>query len=126
MANKKILPAAALIGLLALLLVPTARAWAGSSPYAPPAGAPPTETPVPGTTTTYVVQPGDTLGGIALLYGIPLGTLLAMNPQITNPNAIQPGQLIYVPDYGISNYSPVYPYPSSYYLPPALLPLTAI
>ncbi len=46
---------------------------------------------------TYVVQQGDTLGGIALIYGITLSQLLAVNPQITNPSVIFPGQVINLP-----------------------------
>ncbi len=46
---------------------------------------------------TYVVQQGDTLGGIALIYGLTLSQLLAANPQITNPSLIFPGQIINLP-----------------------------
>lgn len=46
---------------------------------------------------TYVVQKGDTLSGIASRFGITLSQLLALNPQITNPNLIYPGQVINVP-----------------------------
>ena len=46
---------------------------------------------------THVVQPGDTLGGIAERFGVSLGALEAANPQITNPDLIFPGQLIRIP-----------------------------
>ena len=34
---------------------------------------------------------GETLWGIAQAWGITLGELLAKNPQLKNPNVIQPG-----------------------------------
>lgn len=57
----------------------------------PVEGAPP-----PGT-TQYVIQPGDTLFEIARRLGITLDELLALNPQITDPSRIQPGQVINIP-----------------------------
>ena len=47
--------------------------------------------------TTYIVQPGDTLSGIAERFGISLSDLEKANPQITNPNLIFPGQVINIP-----------------------------
>lgn len=47
--------------------------------------------------TTYTVARGDTLYLIARRFGIPLETLIAVNPQITNPNLIQIGQVINIP-----------------------------
>ena len=47
---------------------------------------------------TYKVKPGDTLSKIARRYGISLAQLLQANPQITNPDRIQIGQLINLPD----------------------------
>jgi LysM repeat protein len=44
-----------------------------------------------------VVQPGDTLSGIASRFGITLGALEAANPQITNPDLIFPGQVVVIP-----------------------------
>jgi LysM repeat protein len=46
---------------------------------------------------TYVVQWGDTLGGIAMMYGISLGAVLAANPQIGIASLIYPGQVINLP-----------------------------
>ncbi len=46
---------------------------------------------------TYIVQPGDTLYEIAKLYNVSLESLLAANPQISNPDLIFPGQKIVVP-----------------------------
>src|SRR5436305_10017814 len=47
--------------------------------------------------TTYVVQQGDTLSGIAQEFGVSLSDLEAANPQITNPDLIFPGQVINIP-----------------------------
>jgi murein DD-endopeptidase MepM/ murein hydrolase activator NlpD len=47
---------------------------------------------------TYKVKPGDNLSKIAKRYGISLAQLLKANPQITNPDRIQVGQLVNVPD----------------------------
>jgi len=66
------------------------------TPTATPATPTPTPTPS-GTTTTYVVQPGDTLTRIAQRFGTTVQALLAANPQITNPNLIYVGQVIEIP-----------------------------
>ena len=50
--------------------------------------------PPPG---TYVVQPGDTLSGIAEKFGVSLAALEAANPQIPDFNLIFPGQVINIP-----------------------------
>lgn len=47
--------------------------------------------------TLYTVQSGDTLFEIARRNNITLASLLAANPQITNPNLIFPGQEICIP-----------------------------
>jgi LysM repeat protein len=59
---------------------------------------------------TYVVQWGDTMLVIANRMGIPLGNLIAANPQIWDPNLIYPGQLINLP-----SYSPQATYYQDYY-----------
>ncbi|HBV88887.1 MAG TPA: peptidoglycan-binding protein [Desulfosporosinus sp.] len=46
---------------------------------------------------TYIVQPGDTLYKIAQNYNTSVNAILALNPQITNPNLIYPGQTIIIP-----------------------------
>lgn len=46
----------------------------------------------------YRVPPGDTLSKIAKRNGISLAQLLQANPQITNPNKIQVGQVVNLPD----------------------------
>jgi LysM repeat protein len=55
--------------------------------YRPPGGA------------TYVVRPGDTMRIIADRLRIPLGDLIAANPQIWNPALIYVGQVICLPPY---------------------------
>ena len=77
--------------------------------------------------STYVVQWGDTLGDIAVRYGVTLSNILAVNPQIWNANLIYPGQVINLPApvsvppstyYPPTYYPPPY-YPPTYYPPPA-------
>ncbi|MBC7342729.1 MAG: LysM peptidoglycan-binding domain-containing protein [Clostridia bacterium] len=50
----------------------------------------------PGSYIEYVIQPGDTMYGIARRFRIGLRRLLRQNPQITNPDVIWPGQIIYL------------------------------
>lgn len=45
----------------------------------------------------YLVQPGDSLSEIAQRYNSSVNTLLKLNPDITNPNIIYPGQQILLP-----------------------------
>ena len=44
----------------------------------------------------YIVKKGDTLSAIAVKYHITLNKLLALNPQIKNPDLIYPGDSIRV------------------------------
>jgi LysM repeat protein len=52
------------------------------------------------TYTIYTVQPGDWLSKIARRFGVSLAVLQAANPQIVDPNRIEPGQQIRVPPAG--------------------------
>lgn len=70
----------------------------GSSPAPSPTPSP---SPSPDY-ITYVVQPGDTLSGIALRYGTTYQTLASLNG-ISNPNLIYAGQTIKVPENGSSS-----------------------
>jgi len=56
----------------------------------------PSPTPPPAT-TTYTVQPGDTLTTIARRFGTDVTTLLRLNPGIINPDLIFVGQQLVVP-----------------------------
>jgi len=50
--------------------------------------------------SNYTVKSGDTLSAIAAAYGVSLQSLIAANPQISNPNLIYPGQNINIPGGG--------------------------
>jgi len=50
---------------------------------------------------THVVQPGETLGSIAIRYGVTVDELAFVNG-ITNPNLIYPGQVLIIPNTGQS------------------------
>jgi LysM repeat protein len=74
---------------------PSPSLVADSSPSASESATP---TPESGQTfTIYEVKRGDTLRSIAAAKGITYEQLLAANPQITNPNHIEVGQVIYIP-----------------------------
>ncbi len=45
----------------------------------------------------YVVQPGDTLFRIAQRFGVTVAEILAINPEIKDPDDIRPGQKIRIP-----------------------------
>ena len=74
----------------------------GQSIVLPYPGMPlPTATPIPanlppGTKLEYVVQSGDTLAGIASLFNSTADEIIKEN-NITDPNAIQVGQLLIIP-----------------------------
>jgi len=69
-----------------------------SEPVAPSAAVAAANAPVPGgvTRTVYVVQSGDSLSRIARRNNLSLKALLALNPQIPDPNAISIGQQVFV------------------------------
>lgn len=48
--------------------------------------------------SVYVVKPGDTLNKIASRFRVTLASLLSANPSITNPNRIEAGQHIRLPE----------------------------
>lgn len=48
-------------------------------------------------TTTYTVQPGDTMWRIAEKYQVGISEIIAKNPQVSNPSMIYPGQRLTIP-----------------------------
>jgi LysM repeat protein len=59
----------------------------------------------------YTVQVGDTLGGIALAFDIPLEDLLLAN-NLTQDSVIQPGQILVIPVGDVSTPTPFTPSPA--------------
>lgn len=49
-----------------------------------------------GGSSVYIVKSGDCMWNIAKSYGMSLADLIALNPQIKNPNLIYPGNEVYV------------------------------
>ena len=60
-----------------------------------PGGSSPSPTPTP-TRQTYVVQPGDSLYRVSLLYGVSIARLVEAN-NLINPNFIYTGQILVIP-----------------------------
>lgn len=61
-------------------------------------GGTPTAAPATGTgCPTRTIISGDSLGAIATVSGVTLDAILAVNPQITNPDAISIGDIITIP-----------------------------
>ncbi len=72
--------------------------YAGQVLYIPTSGSSnPGNNPPPATNGTYVVQVGDTLAKIANRFGTTVSAIMAVNPQIYNPNVIYVGQVINLP-----------------------------
>ena len=57
-------------------------------------------------TDKYTVQKGDSLWKISVKYQVGLSEIIAANPQISNPDLIYPGDIVYVPlnDSSVSAY----------------------
>ncbi|HYO89077.1 MAG TPA: LysM peptidoglycan-binding domain-containing protein [Candidatus Limnocylindrales bacterium] len=77
--------------------VPPPVATSQPATSVPATSVPPTQSP--GGTTTYVVQPGDTLGSIARRFGTTV-TAIAQANNIVNPNLIFTGQVLIIPTGG--------------------------
>lgn len=94
-------------------VVPSA---AVATPSAAPVSAPPTSAPTDGPPSLepndpllalppcpgvagcfeYVIQRGDTLSGVASQYVLPVSTVLALNPELTDPSTVVVGDLLYL------------------------------
>jgi nucleoid-associated protein YgaU len=72
------------------------------SPTAPPS---PTASPLP-TPQQYTVVSGDTLTSIAAQFGVTVDEVLAANPQIGDPDALQIGDVLTIPVPGSGSPSP--------------------
>lgn len=69
-----------------------------SAPTSPPPSIGPTIEPTPvASPVTYKIKAGDTLARVANRFHVTIEQILAANPQITNPDHIQVGQVINIP-----------------------------
>jgi nucleoid-associated protein YgaU len=114
----RILAIVALIAVLLALVILAPGFFGGApgptptpSPSPPPTGptASPTAPPSPSPTfTSYTVRAGDTIFGIATRFGLLPEQILAANPEITDPNLIQVGQVIRIPpdDFALPTFTP--------------------
>ncbi|MEO5704780.1 MAG: LysM peptidoglycan-binding domain-containing protein [Candidatus Limnocylindrales bacterium] len=111
-------PPAAPTGPLPTTIAPTSSPAPIVTP-APSIGLPPSPSPSPTTAPTpaptpfdllfalppcpdqpgcyeYLIKRGDSLSGVASRYAIPVSTVLALNPEITDPSTIVVGQILYL------------------------------
>jgi LysM repeat protein len=79
------------------LIVPNGYSAPAPSPYYPPPSPYYPQTGYVSSSGTYVVQWGDTLRKIADRMNVSLSDLIAVNPQLWNPNLIYFGQVINLP-----------------------------
>jgi DHA1 family multidrug resistance protein-like MFS transporter len=110
--RKAVAPVAACLAAAVLLvscsgsIVPRPRVTPSPTPSAGPTLATivvttpqPLPTPTPGPTPmTYRVRSGDTLSRIAARFLRTIGQLITANPEITDPNHIEIGQVLVIPD----------------------------
>lgn len=61
--------------------------------------APPKAAPAGSHNGDYIVRQGDTLWAIANAHSLSLSRLIQLNPQISNPNLITPGEIVHVSGY---------------------------
>jgi LysM repeat protein len=87
------------VGLRGTLRPGALRSPAGSVTPRPVARTPePTPAPTP---IRYRIRRGDTLAAIARRFGVPWRRIMRFNDNITDPNRIQEGQVIYIPPRGV-------------------------
>jgi LysM repeat protein len=78
--------------------IPTVAPSAVATPARPTDPPDPTAQPTPAASPVlYRIRSGDTLAKIARRNGITVPELLAANPQITNPDHVEVGQIIVIP-----------------------------
>ena len=102
-----------------LVVLPTATPTGATPTPIQPTPNPTRESPQTG--DQYVVQPGDTLGSIATLYGVTIEEIQTLNAQLIDPNTLEVGQTLNVPGGGIA-YGPDFkliPDSELIYSPPA-------
>jgi LysM repeat protein len=93
-------------------LSPSPTAWLASTTPHPTQAAIPSATPLPSPTPIlYTVKLGDTLGDVALRYGLTLAELAAANPAI-NPDLLTMGMTITIPLAGPEVTATVIPTPA--------------
>lgn len=93
------------IAALALFMLPALLGiGGGSSPSAKPSSSAAVATAIPSATIkpgptaqVYVVKKGDTMSKIAARFEVTVEEIMAVNPEITNPNKIALGQEIIIP-----------------------------
>lgn len=96
---------------------PTPKPTTPNTPNQTPA---PNMSVAPKTPSSYTVKSGDTLGAIASRNGTTVAELMRLNPSITNPNLIYPGQQFKLPGAIAPTTAPTTPAPAS--VPPAPTP----
>lgn len=62
--------------------------------------------------TNHIVQPGQYIAQIARIYNVTPQSIMAANPQVTNPNLIFPGQTLLIPLCGTTPPPPPPPPPT--------------
>jgi LysM repeat protein len=67
----------------------------------------------------YVVRDGDTMWAISKRTGVRLNLLMAANPQLSDPMALSPGQIIMIPELTKKKHDVGKPMPTSSYQPSA-------
>jgi lysozyme len=93
-ANPSLLQVGATLTIPGRVNIPQPGGGTSTGPTQPSSGASTSGTTSP---KTHIVKVGDTLSGIALKHNTSVNAILAINPQITNPNIIFDGQVIKIP-----------------------------
>jgi LysM repeat protein len=93
-ANPSLLQVGATLTIPGRVNSPQPGGGTSTGPTQPSSGASTSGTTSP---KTHIVKVGDTLSGIALKHNTSVNAILAINPQITNPNIIFDGQVIKIP-----------------------------